>query len=64
MRFAQIGEAARLVNRLRPRVVGHTIKEVKIAPTVTSRLKTPAADLKHMEGRKVEAVNQWGKQFW
>lgn len=61
----EIGEIARIVNRLRTHLVGKTILSVTaFEDTIVYKDTTHDAFKKALEGKKVLAAKQWGKYFW
>ena len=62
-----IGEVTRLVNRLRERVAGRQVKEVKtntVSPLVYIHKKTHPRRIRRQADAKVSDVKQWGTYFW
>lgn len=61
----EIGEVARVVNRLRTHLVGKTISKVTtVKDSFIYKDTTHEAFAKALEGKKVLAAKQWGKYLW
>lgn len=61
----EIGEVARVVNRLRTHLVGKTISKVTaVKDSFVYKDTTHEAFAKALEGKKVLAAKQWGKYLW
>jgi formamidopyrimidine-DNA glycosylase len=61
----EIGEVARIVNRLNKHLVGKTIASIQAANDALIFKDTSADEFKRtLEGHTVLAAKQWGKYFW
>lgn len=61
----ELGEVARIVNRLRTHLVGKTILRVTtVKDTIVYKDTTHEAFKNALEGKMVLDAKQWGKYFW
>lgn len=61
----ELGEVARIVNRLRTHLVGKTISKVTtVKDTIVYKGTTHEAFKNALEGKTVLDAKQWGKYFW
>jgi formamidopyrimidine-DNA glycosylase len=61
----EIGEVARIVNRLNKHLVGKSIASIQAGEDALVFKDTSADEFKRtLEGHTVLAVKQWGKYFW
>lgn len=65
VRMPEIGEIARIVNRLTQHLVGKTISKVTaLEDAVVFKDTTHTAFAAALKGKKVLAAKRWGKYFW